>query len=138
MEWPDDSLPHDLAGYHKRTKHAPNRYALGPAFLDWSSQPNPFRRFVGARLVELPLGYDRRTPPFDELGDAPAQALDIGSLGLFGAWAWPECVEGGRWRPLGGAEQPVERQPASDRRLSGFASIGWHREDCGPLALCRG
>ena len=45
MEWPDDSLPHDLAGYHRRTKHAPNRYALGPAFLDWSSQPNPFRRF---------------------------------------------------------------------------------------------
>ena len=83
MEWPDDSLPHDLAGYHRRTKHAPNRYALGPAFLDWESQPNPFRRFTGARMVGLPLGYDRPTLPFSELGDAPAAPLDAGALGLF-------------------------------------------------------
>ena len=83
MEWPDDSLPHGLAGYHRRTKHAPNRYALGPAFLDWESQPDPFRRFAGARLVELPLGYDRPSPGFDELGGAPVRPLDAGTLGLF-------------------------------------------------------
>ena len=29
-------------------------------------------RVAGARLVELPLGYDRPTPGFDELGAAPA------------------------------------------------------------------
>jgi len=101
MEWPDDSLPHDLPGYHRRSKHAPNRYALGPAFLDWSSQPDSFRRFEGARLVELPLGLDKPTPHFGELGSAPAQPLAAGSLGLFlelglGLSAW-KAVDGARW-----------------------------------------
>ena len=41
--------------YHRRTKHLPGRYAPGPGYLDWANQPNPFRRYVGARLVELPL-----------------------------------------------------------------------------------
>jgi hypothetical protein len=116
MEWPDDSLPHDLAGYHRRTKHAPNRYALGPAFLDWSSQPNPFRRFAGAPLVELPLGYDRPTPAFSDLGYSPAQPLDAGSLGLFlelglGLCAW-KAVDGARWavrnNPSSGNLHPTE------------------------------
>jgi SagB-type dehydrogenase family enzyme len=116
MEWPDDSLPHDLAGYHQRTKHAPNRYALGPAFLDWESQPNPFRRFAGARLVELPLGYDRPSPGFGELGGAPVLPLDAGSLGLFlelglGLSAW-KAVDGARWavrnNPSSGNLHPTE------------------------------
>ena len=50
-----DALPVDIRGYHARTKHAPNRYALGPAFLDWTSQPSPYKRFDGAQLIELPL-----------------------------------------------------------------------------------
>lgn len=116
MDWPDDSLPHDLAGYHRRTKHAPNRYALGPAFLDWDSQPNPFRRFAGARLVELPLGYGGPSPGFGELGGALAQSLDAGSLGAFlelglGLSAW-KAVDGARWavrnNPSSGNLHPTE------------------------------
>jgi SagB-type dehydrogenase family enzyme len=135
MEWPDDSLPHDLAGYHQRTKHAPNRYALGPAFLDWESQPNPFRRFAGARLVALPLGYDRPTPGFDRLGSAPAQPLYAGTLGLFlelalGLSAW-KAVDGARWavrnNPSSGNLHPTEAYLV----LPGLEGIGagaalWH------------
>lgn len=41
--------------YHHRTIHRPSRYAPSPGFLDWDSQPDPFRRFVGADVVELSL-----------------------------------------------------------------------------------
>ncbi len=41
--------------YHQRTKHSLQAYAKGPQYLDWDQQPNPFRRFADAPLVELPL-----------------------------------------------------------------------------------
>ncbi len=40
--------------YHEQTKHrGPGRYARSLGFLDWDSQPDPFRRFPGADRVEL-------------------------------------------------------------------------------------
>ncbi len=38
--------------YHQRTKHMPERYAPGPGYMDWANQPDPFRRFSGARNIE--------------------------------------------------------------------------------------
>lgn len=29
--------------YHERSKHRLDRYAAGPAALDWDAQPDPFR-----------------------------------------------------------------------------------------------
>jgi SagB-type dehydrogenase family enzyme len=42
--------------YHERTKHHPHRYAASPGFLDWANEPDPFRRYEGARLLSLALG----------------------------------------------------------------------------------
>jgi len=53
----------DIAAYHERTKHRPDRYANGPGGLDWASQPNPFRRFTGAPLFRLPFAGPDDTPP---------------------------------------------------------------------------
>ena len=39
--------------YHESTKHHLQGYARGPGSLDWATQPNPFRRYQGARLVPL-------------------------------------------------------------------------------------
>ena len=45
--------------YHERSKHEFHRYARSSGMLDWVNQPNPFRRYVGAPLVRLPiLGAD--------------------------------------------------------------------------------
>lgn len=41
--------------YHARTKHSLERYAAGPATLDWDMQPNPFREFAGCTRKKLPL-----------------------------------------------------------------------------------
>ncbi|MEF3365068.1 SagB/ThcOx family dehydrogenase [Methylocystis sp. 9N] len=110
-----DALPADIRAYHQRTKHAPTRYALGPAFLDWTSQPNPYRRFEGAPLVELPLRDAEETPPFP--GPAPTPApLSRAALGLFcelgfGLSAW-KSVEGSTWalrnNPSSGNLHPTE------------------------------
>src|SRR5262249_6836943 len=39
--------------YHDGTKHHRTRYARSLGFLDWASQPSPFRSFRGARTVSL-------------------------------------------------------------------------------------
>src|SRR5207249_9267361 len=41
--------------YHERTKHHLNRYARSAGYLDWATQPDPFRTYAGAARVELPL-----------------------------------------------------------------------------------
>jgi len=43
----------DVLAYHQLSKHAPERFAPGPGQLDWATQPAPFRRYDGARLIEL-------------------------------------------------------------------------------------
>jgi len=39
--------------YHEATKHHFNAYAPGPGFLDWATQPDPFRRYAGCESVPL-------------------------------------------------------------------------------------
>jgi len=108
-----------VRAYHQRTKHMPGRYAAGPGTMDWANQPDPFRRFSGARLVELPLVPDDRTPPYDWLfhsQETPPRPLSAESLGLFlelslGLTAWKES-QGTRWalrsNPSSGNLHPTE------------------------------
>ncbi len=47
----------DLAqvlAYHQRSKHHPGRYAASLGYLDWDTQPNPFRIYTGAPAIALP------------------------------------------------------------------------------------
>ncbi len=107
----------DMFAYHRRTAHAPQHYAQGPAFLDWDSQPDPFRRFDGAPCHGLPLaGPDHPTPAFAQLDGAAVQPLSAENLGLFlelalGLSAWKE-VPGSRWalrnNPSSGNLHPTE------------------------------
>ena len=49
--------------YHRATKHRFQAYARGPGYLEWATQPDPFRRYAGARLIAL-----QAVPPADEPG----------------------------------------------------------------------
>lgn len=44
-----------IVRYHEETKHHPHRYARSPGYLDWASEPNPFRIFEGTVPRRLPL-----------------------------------------------------------------------------------
>lgn len=127
MNLQSDGMPDDIRGYHQRTKHAPNRYALGPAFLDWTSQPSPYRLFEGSRQIALPLLDEIDTAPFPGPAPEPA-ALDRHALGLFlelafGISAW-KSYEGSTWalrnNPSSGNLHPTESYVV----LDAIAEIG--------------
>ena len=44
-----------IIAYHEASKHRLDGYAPGPGGLDWANQPDPFRRYAGTQLCELPL-----------------------------------------------------------------------------------
>ena len=88
--------------YHDGTKHAFHGYARSLGYLDWASQPHPFRAFTGAPVIPLypapsavPAGYAPRFTTYTQLfgsvdSAAPVNAGAIGdvlrhSLGL-SAW----------------------------------------------------
>jgi hypothetical protein len=48
---PGESVRRALA-YHQRSKHHLHHYAKSAGFLDWATQPDPFRTYIGAALVE--------------------------------------------------------------------------------------
>jgi SagB-type dehydrogenase family enzyme len=41
--------------YHRETKHHFRRYARSLGYMDWTNQPDPFRRYAGSPLVALPI-----------------------------------------------------------------------------------
>ncbi len=86
-----DSSPEELViAYHERTKHHFHRYAASPGYLDWATQPDPFRRYPGADLVQLLLPKPGCPLPYWQLyapGDRPSEPLSLESISLFFRYA---------------------------------------------------
>jgi nitroreductase len=104
--------------YHERTKHRFDRFAAALGYLDWKSQPDPFRRFAGSALHELPLPQLRDTPYANLFrpGSIPPAPLDLGSLSRLlrlslSLTAWKE-IRASRWalraNPSSGNLHPTE------------------------------
>jgi len=80
--------------YHETTKHSQQRYARSLGYMDWSTQPNPFRNYSVAEQIILPLALDNATPPYhlldSELPCAPLLKESISQLLQFsmGIAAW--------------------------------------------------
>jgi len=72
--------------YHERTKHHYHRYAASVGYMDWATQPDPFRRYEGASLVRLPFSERGEALPYwqlyvtDSMAPAP---LSVDSISLF-------------------------------------------------------
>src|SRR5438094_7834501 len=108
-----------VLAYHRRTKHHLHHYAASPGYLDWAAQPDPFRTYVGAERVELPLLADRLDAAYAELyfpGAVPAMPLERDSVGMLfelalGLSAWKQH-QGSRWalrcNPSSGNLHPTE------------------------------
>lgn len=80
--------------YHETTKHAQHRYARSLGYMDWETQPNPFRVYEGTKVMNLPLATNNTTPPYhlidDELPSAPLVKESLSQLLQFsmGLAAW--------------------------------------------------
>ena len=105
--------------YHETTKHHFNRFARSAGYLDWATQPDPFRSYSGAPSVDLP-----REPlllpaePFDALFDSRSAPVPVtlDAVGEFlrcsmGLSAWKQ-YQTSRWalrvNPSSGNLHPTE------------------------------
>ncbi|MDA0690279.1 MAG: SagB/ThcOx family dehydrogenase [Nitrospinae bacterium] len=50
-----------VSRYHQSSKHGTHSFAPGPGYLDWDSQPDPFRRYEGAEVIPL-----KKIPPTEK------------------------------------------------------------------------
>ena len=105
--------------YHETTKHHPQRYARSLGYLDWATQPDPFRRYQGTPCVPLLLAEAAASPSYDALYESGAiapQALCLETISEFFQYAlalsaWKE-YQGSRWalriNPSSGNLHPTE------------------------------
>lgn len=108
-----------IVRYHERTRHRTDGFAIGPEFLDWDDQPDPFRRFSGSDRIVLPLLEGMPDRPYRELFSGlpfPALPVDGRSAALLfevslGLSAW-KSYPGARWslriNPSSGNLHPTE------------------------------
>jgi nitroreductase len=96
--------------YHDGTKHHFHRFARSLGYLDWASQPNPFRSFPGAPQSAI------RDPQFT-VGSVLRFSLGLSAWKQFGASRWSLRVNpsSGNLHPTEayviGSFEPVEREP---------------------------
>lgn len=53
--------------YHQQTKHHFHRLAASLGYMDWATQPDPYRRFEGATLFQLPFPRHDQTAPYERI-----------------------------------------------------------------------
>jgi SagB-type dehydrogenase family enzyme len=98
--------------YHEGTKHHPHRFAPSPGYLDWATQPDPFRTYAGAPVLELPLLADRLDTPYDDL--FPPRAVAPRPLGVETVAVLFELALGlSAWKELGGERWALRCNPSS-------------------------
>jgi SagB-type dehydrogenase family enzyme len=101
--------------YHIQTKHHFNRYSRSLGYLDWANQPDPFRRFEGAQLIQLPLlkpDEEPLSPTYDAiygLGAVPSQPVSLSTLSRFFEFALALSA----WKKAGESEWALRMNPSS-------------------------
>ena len=121
----DDASIDAVHRYHDGSKHHFGAYARSLGYLDWASQPRPFRAFTGAPFFPLfpspsapAHGYAPHPVTYDRVLDrsVPAEPLSAAALGdvlrhALGLSAWKE-LGSARWslrvNPSSGNLHPTE------------------------------
>ena len=99
-----------VVAYHERTKHHFHGFAASLGYLDWATQPNPFRRYEGAGLVELPLPPRGRPLPYHQLYHAVApEPLSRETVSLFLRYALSITA----WKQVGHTKWALRANPSS-------------------------
>jgi len=98
--------------YHERTKHQPNRYARALGYMDWATQPDPFRRFQGAPLVSLDRVEPGPEPTYEALFSAEAIAarpVDRAAISQL----FFDSLALSAWKAYGPSRWPLRVNPSS-------------------------
>lgn len=121
VDTPSGAAP--IIAYHEATKHHFNRFARSLGYMDWDTQPDPFRTYLGAPSIELPFGGRVPARPFEAVygleADNPSP-LTLNTFARFlrhalGLSAWKEYGPS-RWslraNPSSGNLHPTEAYAA--------------------------
>jgi SagB-type dehydrogenase family enzyme len=92
----------DVVGYHDGTKHHFHQFARSLGYLDWTSQPNPFRSFHGAPEFALSPGPDA-LPGASAVGNLLRHSLGLSAWKQFHDSRWSLRVN-----PSSGNLHPTE------------------------------
>lgn len=107
-----DNLETVLA-YHEATKHRFEGYARGPGRMDWATQPDPFRRYQGAKLIRLEREEPGATPTYAEVFSGkrmiPPASLDFRSVSRL----LYDSMSLSAWKSAQGVSWPLRINPSS-------------------------
>lgn len=108
----DVSAEEIVAAYHERTKHHYHRFAASRGYLDWATQPDPFRRYEGAPLIHLPFPESGQVLEYWQLyvtGSVVPATLSIDSVSLFLRYALSLTA----WKRAGETAWSLRANPSS-------------------------
>jgi SagB-type dehydrogenase family enzyme len=108
-----------VLGYHETTKHDFGRFARSVGYLDWASQPDPFRRYQGAELLELPRAAGPEGPAAlsrETIGDFLRCSMGLSAWKQYGRSRWSLRVN-----PSSGNLHPTEAYIVWERRVCHYA-----------------
>jgi SagB-type dehydrogenase family enzyme len=98
--------------YHQRSKHLPHRHAASLGYLDWDTQPDPFRRFDGARTFSLeldPPGPEPRYEPAFVAGNVDPRPVDAAAV----ARLFQDALSLSAWKAIPGTRWALRVNPSS-------------------------
>ncbi len=58
---------HMVYTYHNETKHSQQRYAKSLGYMDWNTQPNPFRSYSNTQKTKFPLSFENNTLEYSQI-----------------------------------------------------------------------
>lgn len=53
--------------YHNQTKHSQQRYARSLGYMDWATQPDPYRTYINTTKTKLPLSFNNKTLEYSQI-----------------------------------------------------------------------
>jgi len=53
--------------YHNETKHSQLQYAKSLGYMDWATQPNPYRSYADTQKTELPLSFENKSLEYSQI-----------------------------------------------------------------------
>jgi SagB-type dehydrogenase family enzyme len=101
-----------VRAYHRASKHHTHRYADGPGWLDWANQPAPFREWVGAPRVGLPLPAPDGSASYDDVLRGRASAARAPSAALASELCF-DSLAVSAWKQAGETRWALRVNPSS-------------------------